>query len=293
LLPSVASFNDSRVSSIDGTTDSVRSFYDKIGWQEDEEGNFEDALRFEDLRPVSADYIKNCHLRVRDAIEPSGHFLLDVASGPVQYDDYLMYHEGYQQRVCVDISISALKAARAKLGRKGVYILGDITELPFKDEVFDAVVSLHTIYHVPFERQPLAFEEIHRTLKVGRTAVVVYSWGEHSVFRIFPRIPWRAVSSLRNRLSILLRGRYIGEGSADTSQVLYSYQAGPKWFLRQNWPFSFELKPWRSVDVELMKAVIKPWACGRLLLKVLFAIENRFPEKIALLGQYPLIKIRK
>ena len=177
MVPDVATYSDGSHIAIDQTTESVRDFYDQIGWEQDNDGIFEDALRFEDLRPVSSEYIKKCHQRVRNVLPHQGEYILDVASGPVQYDDYLKYHEGFEKRVCVDISFSALRAARQKLGSKGIYILGDITQLPFKENTFDAVVSLHTIYHVPFDFQAQAFKEIYRTLKSGKTAAIVYSWG--------------------------------------------------------------------------------------------------------------------
>lgn len=292
MLPDAAIYKDRNNQEMNETTKSVQDFYDQIGWEQDDDGNFEDALRFEDLRTVSSEYIKKCHYRVREAIEHQGQFLLDVASGPVQYDDYLEYHKGYQKRICVDISISALRAARKRLKEKALYILGDITQMPFKENSFDGIVSLHTIYHVPFERQAFAFEEIHRVLKPGKTAAIVYSWGENALFRKVPRFPLRALKSMKRSLVKILKPNPEIEGSA-ANLSLYSYQASPKWFLSQNWSFDFNLSSWRSVDVDLMKVVIQPWALGRFVLKLLFMLEQSLPKQIALWGQYPLIKIMK
>jgi len=41
----------------------VRHFYDEIGWKLESDGFYQNA-RYEDLRPVSADYIHRCHLRL-------------------------------------------------------------------------------------------------------------------------------------------------------------------------------------------------------------------------------------
>ena len=38
-------------------------FYDQVGWQQVSEGQYQNA-RYEDLRPVSREYIHRCHLRV-------------------------------------------------------------------------------------------------------------------------------------------------------------------------------------------------------------------------------------
>ncbi len=62
--------------------------------------------------PVARDYIHRCHLRVNRYIASHGDFLLDAGSGPVQWPEYLTYSEGYRFRVCLDISITALKEAR-------------------------------------------------------------------------------------------------------------------------------------------------------------------------------------
>ena len=41
----------------------VREFYDEIGWSMESSGHYQNA-RYEDLRPVSAEYIHKCHMRI-------------------------------------------------------------------------------------------------------------------------------------------------------------------------------------------------------------------------------------
>ena len=110
------------------TKQQVREFYDQIGWSQVGDGLYQNA-RYEDLRPVSRDYIHNCHLRVNRHLSPSGDFLLDAGSGPVQWPEYLAYSENYRYRLCADISITALKEARSKLGERGLYVVADIANL--------------------------------------------------------------------------------------------------------------------------------------------------------------------
>jgi hypothetical protein len=62
----------------------VREFYDDVGWQEASDGFYQNAT-YEDLRQVSHEYIHNCHLRVLRYLKPTGRFLLDAGSGPIQY----------------------------------------------------------------------------------------------------------------------------------------------------------------------------------------------------------------
>ena len=85
----------------------VRQFYDAVGWKQIGEGVYQNA-RYEDLRPVSREYIHHCHLRLGKYLPPAGRFLLDAGSGPIQYPEYLEYSRGFQRRVCLDISRLAL-----------------------------------------------------------------------------------------------------------------------------------------------------------------------------------------
>jgi len=81
----------------------VRRFYDSIGWQEIGEGVYQNA-RYEDLRPVSREYIHRCHIRLARHLRDQGDFFLDAGSGPIQYPEYLTYSQGFRCRVCLDIS---------------------------------------------------------------------------------------------------------------------------------------------------------------------------------------------
>jgi hypothetical protein len=93
----------------------IGRFYNEVGWQIEPDGNFQNA-QYEDLRPVSAEYIARAHARVARHLPKSGRYLLDAGSGPVQYDAYLQYSKGFERRVCLDLSFVALRQARAKLG---------------------------------------------------------------------------------------------------------------------------------------------------------------------------------
>jgi SAM-dependent methyltransferase len=153
----------------------VREFYDRVGWQTESDGFYQNAS-YEDLRPVSHDYIHNCHLRVLRHLNPSGHFMLDAGCGPIQYPEYLEYSKGYRYRVCADISIVALQEARKRLGSLGLYVVCDVANLPFKSNIFDGTVSLHTLHHLPPDDHVRAYRELHRTLAVKGKSVIVNGW---------------------------------------------------------------------------------------------------------------------
>ena len=144
----------------------VSQFYDEVGWQLEGDGTYQNA-RYEDLRPVAHEYIHRCHLRVKRHLKPSGRFLLDAGSGPVQYPEYLTYSEKYSYRVCADISLVALLEARKRLGERGLYVVADVSHLPFRADAFDGIVSLHTLHHLPAADQTAAYLDMYRILAPG------------------------------------------------------------------------------------------------------------------------------
>ena len=102
----------------------------------------------------------------------------------MQWPDYLTYSENYRYRVCADISITALREARTRLGERGLYVVTDIANLPFKSDVFDGEVSMHAIHHLPLSEHQGAYLELHRVLKPERSAVIVNGWHEPLLMRM-------------------------------------------------------------------------------------------------------------
>jgi SAM-dependent methyltransferase/uncharacterized protein YbaR (Trm112 family) len=259
----------------------IMDFYDQVGWKE-EGDQFYDGARFEDLRPVTRDYIHHCHMRVNRYLSGQGTYLLDAASGPVQYPEYLIYSEGYEYRVCADISFRALKQAKKNVGGKGIYLLCDVTDLPLKDNTMDGIVSLHTIYHVPADEQAGAVRELHRTLKAGRSGVVVYGWGPHSFLMNLLMVPY------------FLLKRLLRKGAEAETSELYFHHHKPAWFRKEiKRQCRARLAVWRSVSVAFLRRVIHEKAFGRQLLAIIFALENALPGFFGKVGAYPMFILTK
>lgn len=277
----------------------VRNFYDRIGWHIENDGLYQNA-RYEDLRPVSQEYIHKCHLRVNRFITRQGDLLLDLGSGPVQYPEYLTYSENYRYRVCADISIVALQEARKRLAERGLYVLLDAAHLPFANNSFDGEVSLHTFHHLPVEDQEKAYREVYRVLKPGKSAAVVNAWPLPPLARITDRLirifEWLA----RLRHPGRKKSSPTPEKAGSTQQPKPSNPTGtfiqrinPTW-LRQRLPeIPFEINTWRSVNVRFLRAVIHRPLGGRYWLRFLYWLEERFPHYFGEKGQYPLIVLRK
>ncbi len=143
------------------TKTQVREFYDSVGWKKIGEGLYQNA-KYEDLRPVSQEYIHRCHMRVTRHLPNRGDLFLDAGSGPIQYPEYLEYSKGFRRRVCLDISILALKEGRERIGDHGLFVVGDIANLPFVSESFDGVLSMHAIHHLEENEHLKAFSELSR-----------------------------------------------------------------------------------------------------------------------------------
>jgi ubiquinone/menaquinone biosynthesis C-methylase UbiE len=270
----------------------VRAFYDNVGWQH--AGNVTmDAELFEDLRPVSEHYRHTCNMRVATHLPSSGRYLLDAASGPIQYQDYLDFSENFEVRVCVDFSMPALRVAKRKLGNRALCVLADVTNLPLRDECIDGFVSLHTIYHVPSPEQRTAFLELYRVLKPGGSGVVVYSWGNRYSIR-FAEAPFRVVPKLRELGRKLRTGsREKDESASSISDTLYFEPHSYRWLSSQDWPFEYQVLTWRSISVPMLRHYVPDSAFGGHVLNYLERLEKRFPSQCGRWGQYPLIAVSK
>ncbi|WP_290817472.1 class I SAM-dependent methyltransferase [Halovivax sp.] len=70
-------------------------------------------------------------------------------------------------------AVCGLDVARAQcaLAREnvpaGAFVQGDLVRLPYADDAFDAVCSLHAIIHVPRDRHEAVFREFRRVLSPG------------------------------------------------------------------------------------------------------------------------------
>jgi SAM-dependent methyltransferase len=281
----------------------VRRFYDDIGWQEIGEGVYQNA-RYEDLRPVSWEYIHKCHLRVGRHLSTVGRYMLDAGSGPIQYPEYLDYSRGYQARVCADISIVALAEARQRIGDRssggqGLFVVADVANLPFRRDVFDGVVSLHTIHHLPIEEHSQAYQELYRVLAPSKSGVVVNGWQDSSIMRMFVKpIKWKNQTRKRIRRNL---NQYFGDRSnpkvnvsKDTSKGTFVKKHDANWLRKEvGSRIHLEIYVWRSVSVRFLRGYIFPNLGGKWLLRRLYDLEERFPHFMGEHGQYPLIVLKK
>jgi len=270
----------------ENTKQQVRDFYDQIGWSQVGDGLYQNA-RYEDLRPVAQEYIHKCHLRVNRYLDPVGDLFLDAGSGPVQWREYLTYSEHYTHRVCGDLSITALREARQRLGDKGLYVVMDIAHLPFKPDTFDGLVSMHTIHHLPAQDHKMAYVELVRVLKPGRRAVVVNGWSNPPLMRIADRVAHlfkRTVKSDPSKSPPVLAQTKVDE---PTGTFVHKSNAG--WLREQLKDVTpIDIYCWRSVSTKFTRTYIREKAGGKLILRLVYWLGSCFLASLARMGSIRL-----
>jgi ubiquinone/menaquinone biosynthesis C-methylase UbiE len=278
----------------------VRDFYESFGWGADTTGTYNDTAAFVDLRPVLSSYYHDTQMRVRRFLKPAGTYFLDAGSGPLSQAEYLLYSADYTYRVCVDLSARALREARRRLDTHGLYIVGDLGNLPFREGTFDAVLASHVLYHLPELEQAGAVQELYRTLTRGGTCVIIYIWPASLITKMRERSA-RALLSLLTVLPV--RSRAVGHtGSGDGVRNTSVARVPPLYFhphgydgIRRALPKHWEtdIRVWRSVGIAFTKALVADNFLGAALLRIIYWLEEVFPHALARLGRYPTIVIRK
>ncbi|MCX8204331.1 MAG: methyltransferase domain-containing protein [Candidatus Nezhaarchaeota archaeon] len=124
---------------------------------------------------IARDYVSKRRRPWGQLLEPlkgAGVFL-DVGSGGGRHAAYMVKQGA--EGVCLDLAISMLKQAR-ELEPRLHLVRGDMRELPFREECFDAALYIASIHHVPTKRLRLkAMAEAKRVLK-PRGLLLVTAW---------------------------------------------------------------------------------------------------------------------
>lgn len=257
----------------------IREFYQSDGWQTDADGVFKDTKAFLDTRSVAQDFNNKCIARLNKYFRSGGKYLLDAGSGPIPHDALLSYGDRFERRVCVDLSIQGLRAAQRKLGDRGVYLQGDLTRLPLKDESMDAVTCNHVLYQVPADRQETALMEMWRVLKPGGVAVIVYAW---------PYAP--LARRIEKAVRLFVRG---GAKPQDAILELYHHPHPPAWFKHKRWPFKARIESFRIVGQGFLRDYVSDDWRGRAFLDAIYAAQVLAPGFCGHYGEIPTIIVRK
>jgi SAM-dependent methyltransferase/uncharacterized protein YbaR (Trm112 family) len=294
LLPDLALVDPNAVQapSMAAEKKAVQSFYDDYGWGKTDASLYNDTARFTDTRPAARRYQGYCNARIGRELA-GGRYLLDAASGAIPHAEYLEFSRHYDIRICVDLSIRALREARAKLGDAGLFLLGDITRLPLASNAVDSAISLHTVYHVPQSEQTAAIDELLRVTKRGGRVVVVYTWPSSVAMSV--------AFGLRRGLARIKHALF-RKGNPTASALTPDPAMPPLYFLPRDYGWFLHdiaarhparLKVWSAVSMKFQAHFFSEGSCGRLALAAVKWFEDRFPWLAGRYGQYPMFIIDK
>lgn len=258
----------------------ISDFYNTVGWESEEEV-YEDTKRFEDLRELAQEYNDKCRLRVAKHIPAQGDKMLDMASGPIPYKEYLDYSQNFQQRYCVDLSAKALADAKKKIGDKGVFLHGSFFNLELEENLFDCAISLHTIYHMDKEKQEEAIRKLMTVTKAGQPVIIVYR-NPHTLIEYFVS-PLRKLKQAWKKLS----------SNTTNETPLYAFAYPINWWKRFCDEADVEILPWRSFYAPHQKILIPNNQLGSKIFTLLYNLEEKFPNFFVKHFQYPMIILRK
>jgi ubiquinone/menaquinone biosynthesis C-methylase UbiE/uncharacterized protein YbaR (Trm112 family) len=273
-----------------GESQRVYNYYNSIDFEcVDNIERYNDTSKWLDFRDVSHAYISQSLLRAKRYLGGKGKYLLDIASGPVGLKEYIELSYNFETRICIDISINALRMARRNLGsKKSIYICGDIKSIPLKTNLCDAVLCQHTLFHIHKEEQKTALDELCRTARESAKIVIVYSLFYRSLFMNIAIFPVQVY-----RISRHLAGKLYA-GIFKPKSHLYFYSHSLTWF--KKWASdgkSIEIYSWRSVNKYFLNLYVHKKLFGGAILKLLSSSEEKHPQFWGKIGEYPLIVVTK
>lgn len=247
----------------------IYKFYNELGWKEKNKV-FKDAELFEDLRDGSKSYISKCRKKLLKHIPKKGNHILDFASGPIQYKEYLEYSKNFRLRHCVDFSKTAIREAKKKLGRRGKYYCNDFLNIKFKENFFDCVISLHTIYHISKNKQKRTIKKLIRVTKKNKPIIIVYS------------NPNTLLSRLKN---IFIKKK--------NKQQIYFFCHPLKWWNQFESMADVKILCWRSFSAQHQKLLFPNNLIGKMMLNILLNLEKRFSNFFSKYFQYYIVILKK
>jgi len=250
---------------------------------------YEDSKQFVDYRSFMIPYNEHGFARVGKYLSKAGKYFIDVACGPVAFKEYVHLADGFEYRVCIDQSATALMHAKHNLEKneqKGIFICGDITSLPIKDNIGDAVICQHALFHIQKDLQKKALEELVRIAKPGKKVAIVYDQFYHSRFMNLALGPYQLYRIIRH---------WAGKWYARTfkKNKLYFYAHPLSWFEKNNPGKSMKVYSWRSINIHFSKFYLHKSIGGEKLIRYIQLKEEESPEKMGRLGEYPIIVIEK
>ena len=155
--------------------------------------------------------------------------------------------------------------------KKGKFYCNDFLKIKFKKNFFDAVVSLHTIYHISKNDQKKVIKKLISISKKNAPIIIVYS-NPNTLINFFKNIFIK-----RNK----------------NKKKLYFYCHKLNWWMQFSKVARVEFYPWRSFSAQHQKILFPNNFIGKTLFELLIFFEKIFPKLFVKYFQYPIIILRK
>ena len=249
----------------------VYKFYNEGGWSKSKKYT-KDAILFEDLRPAAKEYVSHCRKKLDKYIANKGLNILDFASGPIQYKEYLNYSKNFKVRHCVDFSKEAIKIAKKKIGSKGKFYCNDFLKIKFKKNFFDTIISLHTLYHIEKKDQARVVKKLISISKKNSPIIIVYS-NPNTIINYVKKLLFKKKKVINKKL--------------------YFYCHKLEWWMQFNKIAKVEFYPWRSFASQHQRKIFPDNDIGKIFFKFLIYLEKKYPKFFVKYFQYPIIVLKK
>jgi SAM-dependent methyltransferase len=254
----------------------VRKFYDTYGWKSETDcGRYLNDKRYGPPDTPLKDE-KGCEARYWSYFDDGGRLFLDAGCGAKPITQ--IGHK-FQRHVCVDISLTGLTEARRKLGKQGLYVVADLSALPFKDQVFDGVIASYCLYQIENDAQVSAVREFYRVVQENKIILVFYV-AKNSLISVAHRLV-KAVMRIRPRS---------GNNGTESIPPPEFYAQSP-FRLGQGFP---------SVDITCLRTlsrveshILRKLGLLETALRLFSFLERKFPHAMLWVGAYAAIRIQK
>lgn len=180
-------------------------------------------------------------LAIQKLLPPQGERLIEIGAGFGRLADL---YQGYRQVILMDYARTQLEEARRYLGHSDrfIYVVADVYNLPFVDNLFDALTMVRVMHHLA--DVPTAIAEIQRVLLPQGIAVVEYA----SKFHLKALARW-----------LLRRQQWSPFNQTPYEFVELNFNFHPAWMRRQFETTGFQIKNIRSVShyrIDLLKRLL-------------------------------------
>ena len=255
----------------------VFKYYNDQGWKSGSNSNvtLDEEINVNNNKSCKSynSKTRNRVLNQLDKLKGKKKKILDVASGPLHIPEYLEYSKNFDERHCVDFSKIALEKAKLNLAnseQKNSFLFNvDFFESDFKNNSFDAAISLHTLYHVDKAKQKDFVKKLIKYVRPSGLIIVVYSnpFSLQSIIT-FPVLLWR-------NIKLLVKYTLVKLSLYQDKREFYFKRKNIFWWNTFKTLGEVKIIPERTFSASFEKKVIPDNDFGKKIYDFLFFLESK------------------